>query len=296
MVVQAHQQLLSQHRQQLQRIAQSGSQQVQSLAKALLNYLSSLPSSPIIPEYTYLMISYLGIPHDADNTRVIREQLLRFQYTAQEIDRWNNQKQMMNRNLTRIFFTNDSTLPFYLFSFLSNNPFTDPRDPEKVWKTVSSYYLYQLAVYRNDAPLATSLKDGKKLTEAQKNIISGWLQNPSTDFRIYQRRAMYRGNLLKFVYPSPSDPKNMRAILLCSTINRELVFADKDSYWGIGKDVNKDPSTIANPFNDGNHLGKILMEIRTQLFTSSRSQIDQFINGDATKPSTSVNSSFLTNI
>jgi len=295
-VKQAHQQLLSQHRQQLESIVKNGSQQVKPLANTLLNYLSKLHASPIIPEYTYLMISYLGIPHDADNTRVIRENLLRFQYTPQEIDRWNNQKQMMDRNLTRIFFTNDSTLPFYLFSFLSNNPFTDPRDPEKVWKTVSSYYLYQLAVYRNDTPLATSLKDGTKLTEAQRGIISGWLQNTSTDFRTYQRRAMYRGNLLKFVNPSPSDPKNMRAIILCSTINRELVFADKDPYWGIG---NKDPSTIASPFNDGNHLGKILMELRTQLFTSSRSQIDKFLKGDATKPSGStavLNSSFLTNI
>jgi predicted NAD-dependent protein-ADP-ribosyltransferase YbiA (DUF1768 family) len=295
-IIQAHQQLLTQHRQQLQRIAQSGTQPLKRLATTLLNYVTKLPSSPIIPEYAYLMISYLGIPHDTDNTRVIREHLLRFQYIPQEIDRWNREKQMMDRNLTRIFFTNNQNVPFYFFSYLSNNPFTDPRDSTKVWATVSSYYLYQLAVYRNDAPLATSLKDGKKLTEAQKSIISDWLQNPSADFRIYQRRAMYRGNLLKFVYPSPSDPKNMRAILLCSTINRELVFADKDPYWGIGKDINKDPSTIPSPFNDGNHLGKILMELRTQLFTSSRSQIDQFINGDATKPSTSVNSSFLTNI
>jgi predicted NAD-dependent protein-ADP-ribosyltransferase YbiA (DUF1768 family) len=279
-IVQAHQQLLSQHRQQLQRIVQSGSPQVKPLATALLNYVTKLPASPIIPEYTYLMISYLGIPHDTDNTRVIREQLLRFKYTQQEINLWNNQKQMMDSNLTRIFFTNDQNAPFYLFSFLSNNPFTDPQDPEKVWKNVSSYYLYQIATYRGDNTLAAIIKNGKDLTKDQQATVRGWLQNPSTDFRIYQRRAMYRGNLLKFMNPV-NDPKNMRAILLCSTINRELVFADKDSYWGIG---NKDPSTIAGPFNDGNHLGKILMEIRTQLFTSSRSEIVQFIKGDATKP------------
>ena len=91
---------------------------------------------------------------------------------------------------------------------------------------------------------------------------------------------MYRGNLLKFMYPV-NDPKNMRAILLCSTINRELVFADKDPYWGIGEDVNKDPSTIPSPFKSGNNLGKILINIRNQLFTSSPSQIDEFLTNDA---------------
>ena len=229
------------------------------------------------------MISYLGIPHDADNTRVIREQLLQFQYTSQEIDRWNREKQMMDSNLTRIFFTNDQNSPFYLFSYLSNNPFTDPRDPEKVWNTVSSYYLYQIATQRGDNTLAAIIKKGTDLTKDQQATVRGWLQDSSTNFRIYQRRVMYRANLLKFVNPV-NDPKNMRAILLCSTINRELVFADKDAYWGIGEDVKKNPSTIASPFNDGNHLGKILMEIRTQLFTSSQSQIDQFRKGDATKP------------
>jgi predicted NAD-dependent protein-ADP-ribosyltransferase YbiA (DUF1768 family) len=288
-MVKAHTQTLTEHQQQLQIIAQKGSAQVKPLAKALLDYLSQIPDSAIIPAHAYIMISYLGIPRTETNT--IRGQLLTFQYTPSEIDQWNKEKQMMDNNLTRIFFTNNQNVPFYFFSFLSNSPFTDPRDSTKVWANVSSYYLYQLAVYRNDIPLATSLKDGKKLTEAQKSIISGWLQNPSTDFRIYQRRAMYRGNLLKFVYPSPSDPKNMRAILLCSTINRELVFADKDPYWGIG---NKDPSTIASPFNDGNHLGKILMELRTQLFTSSRSQIDQFINGDANPSSGALNTPFWT--
>ena len=286
---------MSQHRQLLQRITQSGSPQVQSLAKALLNHVTTLPSSPFIPEYAYLMISYLGIPHDTDNARVIREQLLQFQYTSQEIDRWNREKQMMDRKLTRIFFTNDQNSPFYLFSYLSNNPFTDPRDPEMVWKTVFSYYMYQIATQRGDNTLAAIIKKGTDLTNDQQATVRGWLQDSSTNFRIYQRRAMYRGNLLKFMYPV-NDPKNMRAILLCSTINRELVFADKDSYWGIG---NNDPSTIASPFNDGNHLGKILMEIRTQLFTSSRSQIEQFRKGDATKPigsTAALDSSFWTNI
>jgi ribA/ribD-fused uncharacterized protein len=203
---------------------------------------------------------------------------------------------MMDRKLTRIFFTNDQNSPFYLFSYLSNNPFTDPRDPELVWKTVFSYYLYQIATQRGDNTLAAIIKKGTDLTKDQQATVRGWLQDSSNNFSIYQRRAMYRGNLLKFMYPV-NDPKNMRAILLCSTINRELVFADKDPYWGIGEDVKKDPSTIASPFNDGNHLGKILMEIRTQLFTSSRSQIEQFRKGDATKPigsTSALDSSFWT--
>jgi len=288
-VKQAHQQLLSQHRQQLESIVKNGLPS-KSLANALLNYLSKLPASPLIPEYTYLMISYLGIPHDADNTRVIRENLLRFQYTTQEINQWNREKQMMDRNLTRIFFTNDQNAPFYLFSFASNNPFIDPRLPKKIWANVYDYYLYRTAAYLDDRELATAIKNGN-LTPAQRAQIKNWSQNTSPMFITYQQRAMYRGNLLKFAKPV-NDPKNMRAILLCSTINRELVFANNDTYWGIGEDVNKNPSMIASPFKSGNNLGKILINIRNQLFTSSRSLIEEFLINDANFSSAQLDTPF----
>jgi predicted NAD-dependent protein-ADP-ribosyltransferase YbiA (DUF1768 family) len=121
--------------------------------------------------------------------------------------------------------------------------------------------------------MAADIKNGKKLSEAQKGKISAWLQNTSDDFRTYQRSVMYRGNLLKFVYPV-DDPKNMRAILLCSTINRRLFFADTNDYWGIGETFNdsaqRDRLVLKNQFNGENTLGKILEDIRTQLFTSSK--------------------------
>lgn len=272
-IVQAHQQILTQHQQQLQQIAQSGLPS-KSLAMVLLSYLTKSTSSSIIPPYAYLMISYLGIPRT--DTTMIKEQLLILQY-QKEIGLWSKEKQMMDQYLTRIFFTNKPDSPFHLFSFSSNSPFTDPRDPAKVWANVSNYYLYQLATHLGDTEMAADIKNGKKLSEAQKSKISGWLQNTSDDFRTYQRRIMYRGNLLKFVKPV-NDPKNMRAILLCSTINRKLFFADINNYWGIGETFNETANNTMKPipqFKGENVLGKILEDIRLRLFTETRSQIEQ---------------------
>jgi len=284
-IVKAHTQTLTEHQQQLQNIARSGSQQVQSLAKALLGYLSKLRDSAIIPAHAYIMISYLGIPRNAEETNIIRGQLLTFKYTPSEIDQWNNEKQVMGREPTRIFFTNNENVPFYLFSFLSNSPFTDPRVPKKTWTNVLDYYLYRMAIYLGDTTMAASIKDGSRLDEARQLKIKGWPQNPSSDFQTYQRRVMYRGNLLKFVNPY-NDEKHMRSILLCSTINRTLFFANRDQYWGIGETVS-DPMKPSNQFIGQNILGKILMNIRNQLFTSTRDEIVQFLENDAKAPSNS---------
>ena len=93
---------------------------------------------------------------------------------------------------------------------------------------------------------------------------------------------MYRANLLKFVNPY-NDPQHMRSILLCSTINRTLLFADNDQYWGIGETLNN-PMKPSNQFTGQNILGNILMAIRTQLFTSTKDEIVQFLENDAKEP------------
>jgi ribA/ribD-fused uncharacterized protein len=287
-MVKAHTQTLTEHQQQLQIIAQKGSAQVKPLAKALLEYLSQIPDSAIIPAHAYIMISYLGISRSAEETNVIRGQLLTFKYTPSEIDQWNKEKQVMGRESTRIFFTNKQELPFYLFSFQSNSPFMDSRVPKKTWTNVFDYYLYRMAIYLGDTTMAESIKDGSRLEEARQLKIKGWPQNPSPDFRSYQRRVMYRGNLLKFVNPY-NDPQHMRSILLCSTINRTLLFAENDLYWGIGETVS-DFMKPSNQFTGKNILGNILMAIRNQLFTSTRDEIVQFLENDAKAPS---NSSYL---
>ena len=228
------------------------------------------------------MISYLGIPRNAEETNIIREQLRTFQYTSSEIDQWNNEKQVMGREPTRIFFTNKSELPFYLFSFQSNSPFMDERVPKKTWTNVFDYYLYRMAIYLGDTTMATGIKDGSRLEDARQLKIKDWPPNPSPAFRTYQRRVMYRANLLKFVNPY-NDPQHMRSILLCSTINRTLLFADNDQYWGIGETLNN-PMKPSNQFTGQNILGNILMAIRTQLFTSTKDEIVQFLENDAKEP------------
>ena len=287
-IVKAHTQTLTEHQQQLQNIAQKGSTQVKLLATALLGYLSKSRDSAIIPAHAYIMISYLGIPRNAEETNIIREQLRTFQYTTSEIDQWNKEKQVMGREPTRIFFTNNENVPFYLFSFQSNSPFTDPRVPKKTWTNVFDYYLYRMAIYLGDNAMATSIKDGARLDEARQLKIKDWPQIPSSDFQTYQRRVMYRGNLLKFANPY-NDPQHMRSILLCSTINRTLFFANRDPYWGIGETLS-DPMKPSNQFTGQNILGKILMNIRNQLFTSTRDEIVQFLENDAKAAS---NSSYL---
>ena len=284
-MVKAHTQTLTEHQQQLQIIAQKGSAQVKPLAKALLEYLSQIPDSAIIPAHAYIMISYLGIPRSAEETNVIRGQLLTFKYTPSEIDQWNKEKQVMGRETTRIFFTNKQELPFYLFSFQSNSPFMDPQVSKKTWTNVFDYYLYRMAIYLGDTTMAASIKNGERLDEARQLKIKDWPQNPSPDFRSYQRRVMYRGNLLKFVNPY-NDPQHMRSILLCSTINRTLLFAENDLYWGIGETLS-DSMKPSNQFTGKNILGNILMAIRNQLFTSTKNDIVQFLENDAKAPSNS---------
>jgi hypothetical protein len=173
----------------------------------------------------------------------------------------------------------------------------DPLDPAYVWTNVYDYYLYRMATYLKDTEMASGIKNGTRMAGARSFKIKGWPQNPTPEFRAYQQRAMYRGNLLKFVNPyyDPSDrsfdlsndARNMRIILLCSTINRELFFAVKDPYFGIGEDFNNtqdDTMNSSNQFNGQNKIGNILTIIRKQLFTSTRPEINTFLENDAKEP------------
>jgi hypothetical protein len=82
--------------------------------------------------------------------------------------------------------------------------------------------------------------------------------------------------------------RNMRGILLCSTINRQLFFANKNTHWGIGTNfdgnIQRDTMPATDNFSGQNKLGKILMTIRKQLFTSTRPKINKFLEDDGKEP------------
>jgi predicted NAD-dependent protein-ADP-ribosyltransferase YbiA (DUF1768 family) len=275
----------------------SRSELIVHFATVLFNYLtkSRIPALEktyaIIPEKAYNMIAYLGF-FDGYN-RIMNDQLISIGYTQSEINIWNKEKQMMVNYVTRIFFTDTPDKPFYLFSPLSISRFMDPLDSQYVWTNVYDYYLYQMATYLGDKKFVIGIKSEKK-DETRRYGIEKWPQKPTDEFRAYQQRAMYRGNLLKFVNPyyDPSDrsfdlskhDRNMRTILLCSTIDREIYYANTNRYWGIGVDFNDTPHDSMNPantFTGQNKIGKILMAIRTQLFTSTRPEINTFLENDA---------------
>ena len=303
-LVQAQQKAITEQQQQLQNIIKSGSAPVKQLATALSAYITRPRSSnkqyDIIPEKAYVMISYLGIPRNEEETRVIVEQLRALKYTTQEITIWAKEKQMMDRYVTRIFFTNTSDSVFHLFSLYSISRFMDPKEPNYIWTNVYTYYLYYMAKYLTDEQTATAIKNANS-----KNTLSAirstwemksalWPNAPNEAFRAYEQRILYRGTLLKFVNPEfnpnyqgfnlSDTARNMRTILLCSTINRTLLFANTNPYWGIGEDFNSTQSNTMKPtsqFTGQNKLGKILMTIRKQLFTSTEYDIKLFLENDS---------------
>lgn len=306
-LMQAQQKAIIEQQQQLQNIIKNGSAPVKQLATALNYYISKPRISnkryDIIPEKAYTMISYLGIPRSAEETRIIVEQLRILKYTTQEITVWAKEKQMLDRYVTRIFFTNTPDSLFHLFSLYSISRFMDPKEPNYVWTNVYTYYLYHMAKYLKDEQNATAIKNANS-----KNTLSAirstwemksalWPNAPNDAFRAYEQRIIYRGTLLKFVHPEfnpnyqgfnlSDTARNMRTILLCSTINRTLLFANTDQYWGIGEDFNDAQSNTMKPtsqFTGQNKLGKILMIIRNQLFTSTENEVRIFLENDAKEP------------
>ncbi|KAL0936227.1 uncharacterized protein CTRU02_208442 [Colletotrichum truncatum] len=164
-----------------------------------------------------------------------------------------------------IYFWRETAYAGYLSQWWASDPYcshpsssSSPDSSIITYKTAEHYMMHGKAILFNDPETALAILEADHPREVK--TLGRKVANFNEDVWNESRERIVReGNLLKF----RSSPE-LKAQLL-ATGDRELVEASPfDRIWGIGFSPQKAPTTKRSAWGL-NLLGKVLMEVRTQL-------------------------------